>query len=65
VGLGRAAVALLVTWAAVIVAPAVAWSRPAFALEAGNAPVWGVLLALGVIVAVVRRDAHALLGARR
>ncbi|WP_093907446.1 hypothetical protein [Streptomyces sp. cf386] len=65
VGVTRAAVALVAVWAAVIVAPSLAAGRTAFALQTDGLPVWGLILALGIGVVIVRRDAYAVLGAHR
>ncbi|PRY37863.1 zf-HC2 domain-containing protein [Umezawaea tangerina] len=65
VGVTRAAVALVVVWAAVIVAPTVALNRTPLALHAGGLPVWGALVALGLVVVVVRKGAYTHLGAHR
>ncbi|MEV6506743.1 zf-HC2 domain-containing protein [Streptomyces sp. NPDC051642] len=65
VGVTRAAVAVVVVWAAVVVAPTVVASRATFALQAGGLTVWGLVLALGVGVVIVRRGAYSVLGAHR
>ncbi|MFC1229990.1 zf-HC2 domain-containing protein [Streptomyces prasinus] len=65
VGVTRAAVVLAAAWAAVVVAPTLATSRTAFALQAGGLPAWGLFLALGVGVVIARRDAYSVLGAHR
>ncbi|MEW1644233.1 zf-HC2 domain-containing protein [Streptomyces sp. NPDC091219] len=67
VGVTRAAVAVVVVWAGVVVTPTVAAHRATFALEAGGLPVWGAVLALGVGVVVVtaRRGAYSVLGVHR
>jgi hypothetical protein len=49
----------------VIVAPTLAAGRTAFALRTDGLPVWGLILALGVGVVIVRRDAYSVLGAHR
>jgi hypothetical protein len=65
VGVTRAAVALVAVWAAVIVAPTLAASRTAFALQTGGLPAWGLILALGTGVVIARRGAYSVLGAHR
>ncbi|MEU1514029.1 zf-HC2 domain-containing protein [Streptomyces sp. NPDC005811] len=66
VGVTRAAVALAVVWAAVILAPTLAaGGRTAFALRTDGLPVWGLLLALGIGVVIARRGAYTALGAHR
>ncbi|WP_180687388.1 zf-HC2 domain-containing protein [Streptomyces gossypiisoli] len=65
IGVTRAAVALTAVWAAVIVAPTLATSRTAFALQSGGLPVWGLILALGIGVVIARRGAYSVLGAHR
>jgi hypothetical protein len=63
VGVTRAAVVLAAVWAAVVVAPTLATSRTAFALQAGGLPAWGLILALGTGVVIARRGAYSVLGA--
>ncbi|MFH8805426.1 zf-HC2 domain-containing protein [Streptomyces sp. NPDC017936] len=63
IGVTRAAVALVAVWAAVIVAPTLAAGRTTFALQTGGLPVWGLVLALGIGVLIVRRGAYSVLGA--
>ncbi|SDD80126.1 zf-HC2 domain-containing protein [Streptomyces prasinopilosus] len=65
VGVTRAAAVLAAVWAAVIVAPTLATSRTAAALQTGGLPAWGLLLVLGVGVVIARRDAYSVLGAHR
>lgn len=65
VGVTRAAVALVAVWAAVVVAPSLAAGRTALALRPDGLPVWGLVIALGVGVVIVRRDAYSVLGAHR
>ncbi|MEV7508475.1 zf-HC2 domain-containing protein [Streptomyces sp. NPDC091201] len=65
VGVTRAAVALVAVWAAVIVAPALASGRAAFALQSAGLPAWGLALALGTAVVIARRGAYSVLGAHR
>ncbi|MFJ4785713.1 zf-HC2 domain-containing protein [Streptomyces sp. NPDC088794] len=65
VGVTRAAVAVVVVWAAVVVTPTVAASRATFALQTGGLPVWGLVLTLGVGVVIARRGAYSVLGAHR
>ncbi|MFJ1808322.1 MULTISPECIES: zf-HC2 domain-containing protein [unclassified Streptomyces] len=65
VGVTRAAVVLAAVWAAVVVAPTLATSRTAFALQSGGLPAWGLILALGVGVVIARRGAYSVLGAHR
>ncbi|MFD7704133.1 zf-HC2 domain-containing protein [Streptomyces caelestis] len=65
IGVTRAAVALVAVWAAVIVAPTLAAGRATFALQTGGLPVWGLVLALGIGVLIVRRGAYSVLGAHR
>lgn len=65
IGVTRAAVALAAVWAAVVVAPTLATSRTAFALQTGGLPVWGLLLALGTGVVIARRGAYSVPGAPR
>ncbi|MER7489459.1 zf-HC2 domain-containing protein [Streptomyces sp. NPDC126497] len=65
IGVTRAAITLVAVWAAVIVAPTLAASRTTFALQTGGLPVWGLVLALGIGVLVVRRGAYSVLGAHR
>ncbi|MDR6978376.1 hypothetical protein J2X68_005102 [Streptomyces sp. 3330] len=65
VGVTRAAVALAAVWAAVVVAPTLATSRTAFTLRSGGLPAWGLILALGIGVVIVRRGAYSVPGAHR
>ncbi|MFF7296476.1 zf-HC2 domain-containing protein [Streptomyces sp. NPDC008265] len=65
VGVTRAAVVLVAVWAAVIVAPALASGRAAFALQSAGLPAWGLALALGTAVVIARRGAYSVLGAHR
>jgi hypothetical protein len=65
VGVPRAAAALVVLWAAVVVAPTLATSRTTFALEMSALPAWGLVLALGIGVLVARRGAYSVLGDHR
>ncbi|WP_457033106.1 zf-HC2 domain-containing protein [Kitasatospora sp. P5_F3] len=65
IGVTRAALALVAAWAAVMVAPTLATSRTAVALQLEGLPVWGLILALGVGVVIARRGAYAALGAHR
>ncbi|GGW68422.1 zf-HC2 domain-containing protein [Streptomyces griseoloalbus] len=65
VGVTRAAVSLVAVWAAVVVAPTLAASRTAVALQTGALPVWGLILALGIGVVIARRGAYSVLGAHR
>ena len=65
VGVTRAAVALTIVWAAVVVAPTLATSRTAFALQTDGLPAWGLILALGIGVVIARRGAYSVLGAHR
>ncbi|GGX13934.1 zf-HC2 domain-containing protein [Streptomyces lomondensis] len=65
VGVTRAAVVLGAVWAAVVVAPTLATSRTAFALQTGGLPVWGLILTLGTGVVIARRGAYSVLGAHR
>ncbi|RDG38903.1 zf-HC2 domain-containing protein [Streptomyces corynorhini] len=65
IGVSRAAVALVSVWAAVILAPAVATSRVPSALRLDGAPVWGLILALGIGVVWARRSAYSVLGTHR
>ncbi|MEV7391034.1 zf-HC2 domain-containing protein [Streptomyces sp. NPDC091215] len=65
VGVTRAAVVLATVWAAVVVAPTLATSRTAFALQTGGLPAWGLILAIGTGVVIARRGAYTVLGAHR
>ncbi|WP_149829811.1 zf-HC2 domain-containing protein [Streptomyces tailanensis] len=65
VGVTRAAVSLVVVWAAVVVVPTLAASRTTFALQTGALPVWGLILALGIGVVIARGGAYSVLGAHR
>ncbi|MES4892338.1 zf-HC2 domain-containing protein [Streptomyces sp. NPDC096012] len=65
VGVTRAAVVLTTVWAAVVVAPTLAASRVAFALQADGLPVWGLILVLSIGVVIARRGAYSVLGAHR
>ncbi|MFG2953651.1 zf-HC2 domain-containing protein [Streptomyces sp. NPDC048291] len=65
VGVTRAAVVLAAVWAAVVVAPTLATSRTAFALQTGGLPAWGLILAIGIGVVIARRGAYTVLGAHR
>ncbi|MFI8230851.1 zf-HC2 domain-containing protein [Streptomyces sp. NPDC085900] len=65
VGVTRAAVALAVVWAVLVLAPTVAAGRTSFALQTGGLPAWGLVLALGVGVVIARRGAYSALGAHR
>jgi hypothetical protein len=65
IGVTRAAVSLVVLWAAVIVAPTLADGRTAVALRTDGLPVWGLILALGLGVVIARRGAYSVLGAHR
>ncbi|GAA3902055.1 zf-HC2 domain-containing protein [Streptomyces lacrimifluminis] len=62
VGVTRAAVVLATVWAVLVVAPTLATSRTAFALQTGGLPAWGLILALGVGVVIARRGAYTVLG---
>ncbi|MFE6488682.1 zf-HC2 domain-containing protein [Streptomyces sp. NPDC057757] len=64
-GVTRAAVVLALVWAAVVVAPTLATSRTALALQSDALPLWGLVLALGIGVVTARRGAYAVLGAHR
>jgi hypothetical protein len=64
-GVTRAAVALAAVWAAVVVAPTLATSRTAVALQTDGLPVWALLLTLGTGVVIARRGAYAGLKAHR
>ncbi|MFJ7586688.1 zf-HC2 domain-containing protein [Streptomyces sp. NPDC097617] len=59
IGVTRAAAVLVFVWAAVVAAPTLATSRTAVALGTDGLPVWGLLLALGVAVLIVRRGTYA------
>ncbi|NLU71396.1 zf-HC2 domain-containing protein [Streptomyces sp. HNM0575] len=65
VGVTRACAALVVVWAAVVLAPTLATGRTAFVLQPDGMPVWGLLLALGTGVVVARRGAYSVLGTDR
>ncbi|MEU8887902.1 zf-HC2 domain-containing protein [Streptomyces sp. NPDC048442] len=65
IGVTRAAVGLVAAWAVAVVAPTLATSRTAFALQPYGLPVWGLILALGIGVVVARRGAYTVLGAHR
>lgn len=65
VGLSRAAVALVMVWAAVVLAPALATDRTPLALHTAGLPVWALILTLGIGVVIARRGAYAELGAHR
>lgn len=65
VGVTRAAAALTLVWVAVGIAPALATNSPGLALRADVLPLWGLVLALGAGVVLVRRDAYTVLGAHR
>jgi hypothetical protein len=65
VGVTRAAVAVVVVWAGVVVAPTVVASRATFALQTGGLAVWGLVLTLGIGVVIARRGAYSVLGAHR
>ncbi|WP_405527019.1 zf-HC2 domain-containing protein [Streptomyces avidinii] len=65
IGVSRAAAVLVAVWAAVVVAPTLATSRTAVALGTDGMPVWGLVLALGVTVVIVRRSAYTTPGAHR
>ncbi|MCL6736146.1 zf-HC2 domain-containing protein [Streptomyces neyagawaensis] len=65
IGVTRAAVSLVVVWAAVIVAPTLAEGRTTVALRTDGLPVWGLILALGLGVVIARRGAYSVLGAHR
>ncbi|MFD9452010.1 zf-HC2 domain-containing protein [Streptomyces sp. NPDC059985] len=65
IGVTRAAAALVAVWVAVVVAPTLATSRTAVALQADGLPVWGLLLALGVVVVIARRGAYTGSGDQR
>ncbi|MFI7355691.1 zf-HC2 domain-containing protein [Streptomyces avidinii] len=65
IGVTRAAAVLVAAWAAVVVAPTLATSRTAVALGTDGMPVWGLVLALGVTVVIVRRGAYTTPGAPR
>ncbi|MFG2988189.1 zf-HC2 domain-containing protein [Streptomyces sp. NPDC048257] len=65
IGVTRAALALVAVWAAVVVAPTLATSRTAAALQADGLPVWGLILALGVGVVIARRGVYTVPEAHR
>ncbi|MEU9968575.1 zf-HC2 domain-containing protein [Streptomyces malaysiensis] len=56
-----AAAALGSVWAVLILAPALVTNRAPLVLQPERLPVWGVLLALGAGVVLVRKDAYSLL----
>ncbi|MFF7454472.1 zf-HC2 domain-containing protein [Kitasatospora sp. NPDC008115] len=59
IGTARAALALVLAWAAAVVAPALAADRTPVVLRAEALPAWGLLLALGAAVVAARRRAYA------
>lgn len=61
VGVPRAAAALAVLWAAVIVVPTVALGRTAVVLHSAGLPVWALVLALGTGVVIARPGAYSVL----
>ncbi|SEQ93933.1 Putative zinc-finger [Lentzea xinjiangensis] len=65
VGITRAAIGLVVAWAAAIVAPTFAFSRMPIALDAAATPVWAGALAAGLVVIAARRMAFTRLEANR
>ncbi|MER6441054.1 zf-HC2 domain-containing protein [Streptomyces sp. NPDC001185] len=65
VGVTRAAVALAVVWAALVVAPTVAAGHTSFVLQTGGLLAWGLVLVLGVGVVIARRGAYSELGVHR
>jgi hypothetical protein len=65
IGVTRAAGTLIGVWAAVIMTPAIMLGNIPLALRPGSLPVWGALLALGIVVVAVRRSAYTVLGASR
>ncbi|GHH33071.1 zf-HC2 domain-containing protein [Lentzea cavernae] len=65
IGVTRAAVVLIAAWALVIVAPTIAFSRMAVALDPAAAPVWAGLLVAGLAVLAARRMAFARLEVNR
>ncbi|MEC3975974.1 zf-HC2 domain-containing protein [Amycolatopsis sp. H20-H5] len=65
IGLSRAAVALVVVWVAVILAPSFTVGGLPGALQPGVLPVWGAVFAAGAVVVVARRGAYARLGSQR
>jgi hypothetical protein len=65
VGVTRAAIGVVAVWAAVVLAPTLATSRTAFALQPDGLPVWGLVLTLGIGVVIARRGAYSGLGAHR
>lgn len=65
VGVTRAAGALAVVWAAVVLAPALATDRIPLALHTAGLPVWGLILTLAIGVVIARRGAYAELGTHR
>ncbi|MEW1718188.1 zf-HC2 domain-containing protein [Streptomyces sp. NPDC093109] len=65
VGVTRAAVVLAAVWAAVVVAPTLATSRTAFALQTDALPAWGLALALAIGVVIARRGAYSVLKDQR
>jgi hypothetical protein len=65
VGVTRAAVAVVVVWAGVVVVPTMVASRATFVLQTGGLAVWGLVLTLGIGVVVGRRGAYSVLGAHR
>ena len=64
IGVTRAAVALVGAWAVLVVGPSLLSSGTAVGLQPRDLPVWGLVLALGVAVVIVRRGAYTVLGDR-
>ncbi|WP_394619825.1 zf-HC2 domain-containing protein [Lentzea sp. JNUCC 0626] len=65
IGVTRAAITLIATWAVVIVAPTIAFTRTSTAFDPKSAPVWAAVLAVSVVVIVARRMTFTRLEATR
>jgi len=65
IGVTRAAITLIAAWAVAIVAPTVALSRTSDVFAPAATPVWVAVLALGLLVIALRRNAFTRLPANR
>lgn len=65
IGVTRAAVTLIATWAIVIVAPTIAFTRTSTAFDTSTAPVWAAVVVISFVVIVARRMTFTRLEANR
>ncbi len=63
IGISRAAYALVVTWAAVLVLPTIAQQGHTFALSSAALPIWAGIFALTTVIVALHKGAFTRLGA--